>query len=113
MEQAGKTVCIEGWNGIRGLALMSIGADKGSRRADPDFGSGLYLLQQSGKVGGQTAGALRRMPLECAQRPAGGGPAEKIDCGTERAGKNEIEYRLIFFNINGGGGEVKEVRNAV
>ena len=112
MEQAIKPVTIENWNDIRELALMSIGTDKGSWWADPDFGSELWLLRQSGKVDGRTAGTLRRMILECTQWLADDGLVKKIDCEAERAGKNEIGYRVAFSGINGGG-EIKGVWNAV
>jgi hypothetical protein len=47
---------IEQWVSIEELALMSIGTDKGTWWADPDFGSELWLLKKEGKVDGQTAG---------------------------------------------------------
>jgi phage gp46-like protein len=113
MEQATKPVTIENWNSVSELVLMSIGTDKGSWWADPDFGSELWLLRQSGKVDGQTAGTLRRMVLECTQWLVDDGLVKKIDCETERAGKNEILYRVTFSGINGNNTEIKGVWNAV
>ena len=46
---------IESWNDIRELVLMSIGTDKGTWWADPNFGSDLWILRQEGKVTGKTA----------------------------------------------------------
>jgi len=113
MEQAIKPITIENWNAISELALMSIGTDKGSWWADPDFGSELWLLRQSGKVDGQTAGTFRRMILECTQWLVDDGLVKKIDCETERAGKNEIFYRVTFYGINGNSEEIKGEWNAV
>jgi phage gp46-like protein len=51
------TVHIEQWNDIRVLVLMSIGTDKGTWWADPNFGSELWLLRKTGKVDGGNPGA--------------------------------------------------------
>jgi phage gp46-like protein len=77
---AGNTARIEQWNDVRELALMSIGIDKGRWWADPAFGSELWLLRQTGKVDGRTAGTLRRMVLESLQWMITDGLAAKIDC---------------------------------
>ena len=113
MEQENKPVTIENWNDIRELALMSIGTDKGSWWADPGFGSELWLLRQGGKVDGRTAGTLRRMLLECTQWLVDDGLVKKIECETERAGKNEIGYRVTFSGTTGSNAEIKGVWNAV
>jgi phage gp46-like protein len=95
------TVRIEQWDDIRELALMSIGTDKGTWWADPGFGSELWLLQQNGKVDGQTAGTLRRMVLESLQWIIQSSLAKKIDCTAERIGKNEIRYNVIISRPDG------------
>ncbi|MDR0383029.1 MAG: hypothetical protein LBH50_03485, partial [Spirochaetaceae bacterium] len=83
---------IENWQDIKALALTSVGTDKGARRADPDFGSELWLLKRNGKTAGETAGTLRRMTLEAAARLARDAIAEKTGCAAERTGRNEIAY---------------------
>jgi phage gp46-like protein len=113
MEQANRPVTVENWNDIRELVQMSIGTDKGSWWADPDFGSELWLLRQSGKVDGRTAGTLRRMILECIQWLINDGLAKKIDCEAERTGKNEISYCVTILGINEYTLQIKEVWNAV
>jgi phage gp46-like protein len=112
MEQASKPVAIENWNDIRELVLMSIGTDKGTWWADPDFGSGLRMLRQTGKVDGRTAGTLRLLILECTQWLADDGLVKKIECEAERTGKNEIRYVVIVFCANGEG-RIEGVWNAV
>ena len=61
---------IEDWTDIRQLILMCVGTDKGRWWANSDFGSGLWLLRQAGKVDGTTAGKVRAMVLECTVRAA-------------------------------------------
>jgi len=107
------TIRIEQWNDIRELALMSIGTDKGTWWADPDFGSELWLLRKTGKVDGQTAGTLRRMVLESLQWIIQGSLASKIDCTAERAGKNEIRYCVTIFRPGGNNVLITEVWRAV
>ena len=113
MEQANKPAIIENWSAIYELVDMSIGTDKGSWWADPNFGSELWILRQSGKVDGRTAGSLRRMILECLQWLVADELVKKIDCETERSGKNEIRYHITIFAKNGSILQVTEVWNAV
>jgi phage gp46-like protein len=107
------SVKIENWTDIRELVLMSIGTDKGTWWAYPDFGSELWLLKQSGKVDGQTAGTLRRMILESTSWLVSDGLVKELDCQTKRNGKNEIEYSVIVYHTNGENNLIKEVWNAV
>ena len=107
------TVRIEQWDDIRELALMSIGTDKGTWWADPDFGSELWLLRKTGKVDGQTAGTLRRMVLESLQWILLGSLASKIDCTADRIGKHQIRYTVNIFRPNGNSIFITEVWNAV
>jgi hypothetical protein len=76
MERENKPARIEGWNNARELVLMSIGTDKGSWWADPDFGSELRLLRQAGRVDGRTAGTFRQkrnqLPPDNIRRGRGG-----------------------------------------
>jgi phage gp46-like protein len=107
------TVRIEQWNDIRELALMSIGTDKGTWWADPNFGSELWLLRKNGKVDGQTAGTLRRMVLESLQWIIMGSLAKKIECTAERTGKNEVRYSVTIFRSNENKVLITEVWRAV
>ena len=104
---------IERWADIQELVLMSIGTNKGTWWAHPNFGSELWLLKQTGKVDGQTAGILRRMILEATSWLVIDGLVEKIDCKTERTGKDKISYNLVIFRPNEDNIFIKEVWNAV
>jgi len=104
---------IENWQDIKELALMSIGTNKGTWWAYPNFGSELWLLKQTGKVNGQTAGTLRRMILEATAWLIADGLAKKIDCTAERTGKNQISYNMVIFRPDGNKVFIKEVWNAV
>ena len=85
---------IENWNFIEELVLMSLGTNKGTWYADPDFGSELWLLKKTGKVDGQTAGTLERMVRESLQWLVTDGLAGSVDCAAQRNGKNRIEYTV-------------------
>ena len=113
MEQANKTARIENWNDIYELAQMSIGTNKGSWWADPDFGSELYLLRESGKVDGKTAGTFKRMLQECLAWLIEDGLSEYINCTVERTGKNEIQYFVEIVQPNGNNVFIKDVWNGV
>ncbi|MDR2942778.1 MAG: phage GP46 family protein [Treponema sp.] len=104
---------IENWQDIKELVLMSIGTNKGSWWANPNFGSELWLLKQTGKVDGQTAGTLRRMILEATSWLVTDGLVQKIDCQTERTGKNQILYNVIIQQPNRENIFIKEVWNAL
>ncbi|MDR1836604.1 MAG: phage GP46 family protein [Treponema sp.] len=109
MEQAIKPVTIENWNAINELTLMSIGTDKGSWWADPNFGSELYLLRESGKVDGKTAGNFRRMLQECLAWIIEDGLAKSINCAVERSGKNEISYTVEIIKPDDSNIFIKDV----
>jgi phage gp46-like protein len=104
---------IENWQDIKELVLMSIGTNKGAWWAHPNFGSELWLLKQTGKIDGQTAGTLRRMILEATSWLVTDGLAQKIECKTERTGKDKILYSIDIFRPNGVTVFVREVWNAV
>jgi len=110
---ANTTVKLENWNDIRELVQMSIGTDRGSWWADPNFGSELWLLRQTGKIDGRTAGTFRRMILDCTQWLVDDGLVKKINCETERSGKNEISYTVETIQPNGGSILINEVWNGV
>lgn len=113
MEQANKSACIENWSDIRELVQMSIGTDKGSWWADPNFGSELYLLKASGKVNGKTAGTFKRMLQECLEWLVTDGLAKNIYCTIERTGKNEISYWVEVIQPNKNKVLIKDVWNGV
>ncbi|MDR1858666.1 MAG: phage GP46 family protein [Treponema sp.] len=101
MEQDNKPIAVENWADIRELARMSIGTDKGTWQADPDFGSELWLLKKTGKVDGQTAGVLERMIRESLQWLIEDKLADTVSCAAERNGKNRIDYRVTVTRPDG------------
>ena len=107
------TVKVENWNDIRELVLMSIGTNKGTWWADPDFGSELFLLREYGKVDEKTAGNFKRMLQECLAWIIIDGLVKRINCFVERTGKNEISYTVELFQPDGGNFFVKDVWNGV
>jgi len=94
MGQANRPAAVENWNDIRELVLMSVGTDKGSWWADPNFGSELWLLKKTGKADGQTAGILERMVRESLQWLIKDKLADAVCCAAERNGKSRIDYRV-------------------
>lgn len=104
---------IENWQDIRELVLMSIGTDKGKWWAYSEFGSELWQLRQTGKVDENTAGTVRQMILDCLQWLIDDGLAKKIECNTERANKNRINYRVIVTKPDGNDIKVEESWNGI
>ncbi|MDR2663015.1 MAG: phage GP46 family protein [Treponema sp.] len=102
-------VRIEAWEDLAELIRMSVGTDRGSWWADPDFGSELRILKQEGKITGKTAGTLQRMILECLDWLKADGLAKNIGCYAERAGKNEIRYEITVERPRGAPVLVKDV----
>ena len=92
---------------------MSIGTNKGTWWADGGFGSDLWLLKQSGKVNGQTAGTLRRMILEATAWLVNDGLVKEIDCQAERTGRDEITYTVNVYRNDTKTDFIQEVWNAV
>jgi len=113
MEQGNKPIAIEQWADIRELVRMSIGTDKGTWWADPDFGSELWLLKKTGKVDARTAGILERMIRESLQWLVAGGLAGTVDCVAERNGKNRIDYRVTATRPDGSPVIIQEVWSGV
>ena len=104
---------IESWSDIRELVLMCIGTDKGTWWADPDFGSELWMLRQEGKVDSLTAGRVKQMILDCLAWMKNDKIVSEIECYTERAGKNEIEYLVTIIKPNGDSLSIKEIWDAI
>jgi phage gp46-like protein len=94
-------VRIENWTNVREMVLMSIGTDKGSWWADPEFGCELWLLRKAGKVNNRTAGTVQRMLVDCLQWLKDEKIAATIDCQAEQSGKNEIAYTVTVLRPNG------------
>jgi len=92
---------IEQWASIEKLARMSLGTDKGTWHADPEFGSELWLLRQSGKADGQTAGTVERMVREALQWLIADGLARSVECRAERNGRNRIDYLVAITRPDG------------
>jgi len=113
MGQDNKPIAVEQWADIRELARMSIGTDKGTWPADPDFGSELWLLKKTGKADGRTAGTLERMIRESLQWLIKDKLADTVDCAAERNGKNRIDYRVTVNRPNGSPVIIQEVWSAV
>jgi phage gp46-like protein len=100
---------IEQWADIRELVLMSIGTNRGTWWADPTFGSDLWLLRQTGKLDGQTAGTLRQLILQATQWLVRDGLVQGITCQAERSGKNEITYTVTVIRPHGTSEVIQEV----
>jgi len=113
MEQVNKTVQIEDWNKIKELVSMSIGTDKGSWWADPDFGSELFILRAIGKIDGNTAGTFKRMLQECLAWIITDGLVKRINCSVERTGKNELSYVIEIIQPNNNNVFIKDVWNVI
>jgi phage gp46-like protein len=107
------SVKIENWQDIKELALMSIGTDKGSWWADPEFGSELWLLKREGKADGGTAGTLARMLRECLGWLVRDGLCESVDAQAERSGRNTVSYTVTLYKPDGESDVIKEVWSAV
>jgi len=104
---------IDQWADIQELVRMSIGTNKGTWPSDPNFGSEIWLLKQTGKVDGQTAGTLERMIRESLQWLIEDKLAATVDCIAERNGKNRIDYRVTVTRPDGSPVTVEEVWSAV
>jgi len=112
-DKKNKPAAVENWAGIRELVRMSIGTDKGTWPADPNFGSELWLLKKNGKADGQTAGTLERLIRESLQWLIEDKLAATVDCAAERNGKNRIDYRATVTRPDGSLVTVEEVWSAV
>jgi phage gp46-like protein len=104
---------IESWQDIQELASLSIGTDKGSWWADPDFGSELWLLKSEGKTDGNTEETLARLLRECLAWLVRDGLCESIDVRTERSGKHRISYTVTLFKLSGGSAAITEVWSVI
>ena len=101
MARADDAARIERWASVEELARMSIGTDRGTWFADPDFGSDLWLLKREGKVDGQTAGTLERMVRESLRWLVADGIAHRVECSALRNGRNRIDYTVTVTRPDG------------
>jgi phage gp46-like protein len=106
-------VKIENWTGISELVQMSVGTDKGSWWADPDFGSEIWKLRQAGKVDSRTAGTFQQYLRESLKWLKDGGLVEDILCSAEQSGKNEIAYTVTALRPDTEPLIIKDVWNAL
>ena len=106
-------VKIESWNSIEELVRMTLGTDKGTWYADPDFGSELWLLKKTGKVDGQTVGTLERMVRESLRWLVADGLAGSVDCAAQRNGRNRIDYTVTVTQPGHSPAIIKEVWDVV
>jgi len=101
MARANDAARIERWASVEELARMSIGTDRGTWFADPDFGSDLWLLKREGKVDGRTAGTLEGMVRESLRWLVADGLASSAECRAERNGRNRIDYLVTMTRPDG------------
>ncbi len=85
-------VRLEDWSSIQTLVEMSIGTDRGTWWADPEFGSDLWKFRQSGKLVPEMVEDVRREILRCTAWIVADGLASKIECATEQAGRTRINW---------------------
>ncbi len=107
------TIKIENWTDIQELVAMSIGTNKGQYWADKSFGSNLWILKQTGKVDGSTAGKVRSMILDSLAWLQSDRIAKEIECEAERIGKNQIRYIVTVHSPKGNTVTVKDVWNGI
>lgn len=107
------TIKIENWTDIQELVAMSIGTNKGQYWADKSFGSELWILKQTGKIDGSTAGKVRSMILDSLAWVQTDGIAKEIECESERVGKNQISYTVTVIRPSGDTVMVKDVWNGI
>jgi len=113
MARADDAARIERWASVEELARMSIGTDRGTWFADPDFGSDLWLLKREGKVDGQTAGTLERMVRESLRWLVADGIAHRVECSALRNGRNRIDYTVTVTRPDGSQTFIEEAWDVV
>lgn len=104
---------IENSSSIELLVEMSIGTDKGTWWADPDFGSELWILRRYGKVDEATAGKVQRAIEASVSWIVSDGLADSIDVVAERAGKTAIAWTVTVYKPDGTTELVKDVWNGI
>ena len=95
------TVAIEDYRSISTLVEMSIGTDRGRWCLDPDFGSDLWLLRQSGKTTGDLLIDVKQEIIRCTSWIKGDGLASEITCETELSGKDRVNYKVKVTKPSG------------
>ena len=94
-------VRIEQFLTVKTLVLMSIGSDRGKWWADPDFGSDLWKLRQTGKTGPEMVKAVRQEILRCTKWIVQDGLVQTIECETYQNGRNRIDWKVIVTYLDG------------
>ncbi len=107
------TALLEDFASIPVLVEMTLGTDRGRWWADPDFGSDLWILRQSGKTGPELEKDVQREVIRSLSWLKADGLAKEITCETEVAGKNRINYRVMVTKPDGGDEFVTGVWNGL
>ncbi|WGK68369.1 phage GP46 family protein [Candidatus Haliotispira prima] len=85
---------------ITDLIEMSIGTEKGSWFANPEFGSQLHTVE---KVESKTASIVKSMIVAATQWLADDGLVLSLEVETERSGRDQISWRVTVAKPDGGG----------
>jgi len=104
---------IENHASIEELVRISLGTDRGTWHADPNFGSDLWLLKREGKVDAQTAGTVERMVREALRWLVDDGLARSVEARAERSGRDRIDFVVAVTRPDGSTVLVEEAWNAV
>jgi phage gp46-like protein len=107
------TARIESAFSIELLVEMSIGTDRGTWWADPEFGSTLWILRRYGKVGPTTAGEVKRIIEAAVAWLVLDDLAKQIEVVTEHVGRNAIAWAVTVTRPGGGTALVKDVWNGI
>jgi len=96
------TVALEQWRSITLLAAMTLGTDQGTWWGDPEFGSRLWVLRQSGKVDEAMVQAVKAEVVRALGWMKDGGLIS-VDPAVEawQNGRNRIDYRVRMTRPTG------------
>lgn len=86
------TARIESGTDIRTLVQMTLGTDRGLWWADPDFGSDLWRLRQSGKLGPDVAAKVEAEIKRALAWLVSDSVVQSIAVSTRIADKTRIDY---------------------
>ncbi|WP_020613097.1 phage GP46 family protein [Sediminispirochaeta bajacaliforniensis] len=95
------TVAIENYMSISVLVQMTLGTDRGRWWADPEFGSDLWLLRQTGKTTADLLTDVKQEIIRALSWLKDDGIAEDVECETELTGKNRINYNVKITKPSG------------
>lgn len=89
------TARIESGTDIRTLVQMTLGTDRGQWWADPDFGSDLWRLRQSGKLGPDVAAKVEAEIKRALAWLVSDRAVQSIAVSTRIADKTRIDYAVL------------------